>query len=311
MNMNKLFSSERVKSAALPLLLSLPFTSCANSVLQPAKTLQEWSEQAYYVSYDFERYGAKKHGLDAIAGIEFISTPLTDKDIETLAQLKPEIYRLGIGQAKITDKGIQYLSTITSLKSLNIDSTAITDESCPVLAKLNNLRTLSLEKTTISDTCISELVKIKSLTRLFINDTAIDGSGFEHFQSKIDEIYASRTHLDDTGLKFIGNMTQLNHLDISSTRITDKGLLHLTGIEGLRHLDLRDTAITSKGVKDLLAKAKKLITLHLAKTDLTDEVINSLSLVTTLKDLTLYNTKITVEGIEKLKAALPNTQIRF
>lgn len=309
--MNKLFPLKRAKNAALLFLLMLSFTFCANSALQPAKTLQEWSEQAYYVSYDFERYGVEKHAPDAIAGIEFISTPLTDKDIENLAQLKPKIYRLGIGQAKITDKGIQYLSTITSLKSLNIDNAPITDKSCSVLAKLNNLRTLSLEKTAISDTCISELVKMKNLTRLFVNDTAIDGSGFKYFKSKIDEIYASRTHLNDSGLKFIGKMSQLNYLDISGTRITDKGLLYLAGIEGLQHLDLRDTAITSKGVIDLLAKTRNLITLHLARTDLTNEVINSLSLAKTLKDLTLYNTRITIEGVEKLRVALPNTQIRF
>ena len=298
------------KSTAL-LLLGLSFTSCANSALQPAKTLQEWAEQAYYVSYDFKYYGIERHRPDAIAGIEFISTPLTDSDIKNLAQLKPEIYRLGIGQARITDKGIQYLSTITSLRSLNIDSAPITDKSCPLLAKLNNLSTLSLEKTVISDTCISELVKMKSLTHLFINDTAINGSGFKHFKSKIDEIYASRTHLNDAGLKFIGNMTQLRHLNISGTRITDKGLLHLSGIKDLQHLDLRDTAITSKGIINLLAKTRTLITLHLAKTNLTDEVIDSLSLATTLKDLTLYNTEITAEAITKLRAALPNTQIRF
>jgi len=105
-----------------------------------------------------------------------------------------------------------------------------------------------------------------------------------HLAPNVVEVDLARTKLTDDGLKAIGKLGRLTHLNLNRTAITDDGLAHLADLRSLRWLNLYGTAVTDASLV-ILAKHKKLEALY------------------------IWDTKITPEGADKLRKSLPDTKI--
>jgi len=279
---------------------------------EPIKSTEDWAKanSAYFVDYDFNRFGVTEPGSKAVGAIEFPSAPVTDSDIEELAQLKPEVYRLGLPWAKLTDRGSKSLSGIQSLRSLTLaNNTGISDESLKYFARLKHLRYLDLSINNISDTGIAKLGELRYLKRLDLNETKVKGYGFKGFDA-LQELKLSRTPVDSAGLKVISQLKLLNTLELHETKIVDSDLGYLSGMPEMAGLVLSNTAITDSGVTHLAPLAHKLQVLYFDGTKITDASIKVLSKMKRLTFLSVIETNITEKGFETLQLALPEAKIR-
>jgi hypothetical protein len=97
---------------------------------------------------------------------------ITDKGLQYLSELKlPLLEHIMLGYCyKITDSGLQYLSKIKTLKGLGLRAcTGITDRGLPHLVNLSSLEWLDLrESANITDTGIMTLANMKNLKDLLL-----------------------------------------------------------------------------------------------------------------------------------------------
>ncbi len=105
-----------------------------------------------------------------------------------------------------------------------------------------------------------------------------------HIAPNVVEVDLSRTKVSDAGLKHVGKLGRLTHLNLNRTGVSDAGIKNLAGLPSLEWLNLYGTKVTDACLPDL-AKHRKLTALY------------------------LWDTAITAEGADKLRKALPKTKI--
>jgi hypothetical protein len=117
------------------------------------------------------------------------------------------------------------------------------------------------------------------------------------------------TSFDDAGMARFGELTKLQQLALNGTRVTDASLFYVKDLRHLADLDLCSTAVTDEGLAHL-AGLTNLEILYLVNTRVTDAGIDHLMKLERLKLIYLAGTQVGEAGIAKLKAALPNVEIR-
>ncbi|MAT16156.1 MAG: hypothetical protein CMJ46_12910 [Planctomyces sp.] len=95
-------------------------------------------------------------------------TQITDAGLAALSgtDRSTKLRYLDLSRTAITSAGVEYLSHLQQVSSLNLAHTSVDDSCVPALKKMGTLRTLNLEGTKISPEGIAELQK--SLTRTTI-----------------------------------------------------------------------------------------------------------------------------------------------
>jgi hypothetical protein len=202
------------------------------------------------------------------------ATFVVDESTVHLPEL-PDLSRLRLKGAKITDKATMGLARCAELDDLSIERTSITDSGISELRRLPKLYRLTLDAPALSDRMIAALSRIAPpggiaiktchvtddtlvrlgqipLTRLYVEDSKITDIGLAALekQSRLFALRLSRCTINDEGLKHIGKLTSLFDLDISGNNVTDRGLKSLDSIQYLVHFLCHDTKITSKGLAE-------------------------------------------------------------
>jgi Leucine-rich repeat (LRR) protein len=129
------------------------------------------------------------------------------------------------------------------------------------------------------------------------------------------------TQIGDEGLKALGNLHNLQVLNLDDTRVTNSGLRYLAPLP-LKELWLPDAGVTNAGLKHLvclpleklilpatitddglieIGKISKLKHLSLYKTAISDNGLGHLSGLTKLENLDLSKTKVNGNGLKHLK----------
>jgi hypothetical protein len=112
----------------------------------------------------------------------------------------------------------------------------------------------------------------------------------------------------DAALYYVGQLTELEDLDLSRTDVTDRGLAHLKMLTKLKRLSLDDTKITDRGLEQLEGLSN-LRTLSLKHTSVTDAGLPRLKSCTSLRRLRVDNTYVTHAGMDDLDRAMPDLRI--
>jgi hypothetical protein len=141
-----------------------------------------------------------------------------------------------------------------------------------------------------------------------------------------------RSHVTDSDLQLLEDLTTLRSLNLYGTRITDSGLVHLTNLKGLVTLHLNSTAISDAGLARLqnlkglgelglygthvtnagLQYLKGMSNLHkliLSGPAITDLGLKHLEGLHNLQELVLSKTSVTANGVRELQRALPHLQV--
>ena len=90
--------------------------------------------------------------------------------------------------------------------------------------------------------------------------------------------------ISDDGLRCVGHMTALTHLQLIGVKIGDEGIVHLKPLSNLQSLALRSTLVSDSAI---------------------DEVVQ----IRSLRYLGVDETAITREGADRLSAVMPNCRV--
>ncbi len=111
-------------------------------------------------------------------------TQVTDEGLEHL--LSSGITRVEVLDCPgITDRGIEVLSRVETLDSLNLSSLPITDDGIAHLVRLPNIVHLDVHSTPLTDNCLPTLESFKNLTLLRIHDTQLSPEGAQRLHEAL------------------------------------------------------------------------------------------------------------------------------
>ena len=257
-------------------------------------------------------FDLSSNNLQSLGCIEIVKLLPGNKHCQGLCKVNT----LNLSRNKITDKGVQHLSTALTqtnckLNSLHLDVNNITDKGVEHLStalthtncKLNRLH---LGANNITDKGVEHLSKALThtncteLNSLNLRLNKITDEGVEHLSTALTHTYCKLNSLNlgynnitDQGLKHLAtalthtDCTELNSLNLEhNNNITDEGVEHLS--RALTHINcklntlyLRENTIADKGVKHLSTALThtncNLNSLDLSYNNITDEGLNHLS----------------------------------
>ncbi len=197
-----------------------------------------------------------------LRSLDLQDTSIDDKGIEALVKLAPrlKLKTLKVGDTKISEVGLRYISKINTLEELNIErTTGLKSESLSCLSELHSLQVLN-----INGCCqnfehpvdLRFLLKLKHLTTLVAayNGGAIDDSSTTLI-SKLPLTYLdlSFDHVGNPGLRQLSHMKHLETLKLKGKLITDDSIPSLAGMFNLKKLDLAQELITDKALANMSA----------------------------------------------------------
>ena len=164
--------------------------------------------------------------------IQIAACETTDAAVEHLKDCKKLIFvewsnYIGPTKSKfgLSDHGVSILAKCPQLRTLRLREQPIGDKACEAIGECNTLRFLDLDSTNVTGEGLNHL--------LFLTD-------LEHLSLGVLDRGAPITNDD---LKIIGQMEQLDALDLSATKVTGEGLVHLKSLKRLEHLTLDELVI--------------------------------------------------------------------
>ncbi|WP_417382278.1 leucine-rich repeat domain-containing protein [Gimesia sp.] len=174
---------------------------------------------------------------------------------------------------QITDRGLGYLTELTSLRSLDLQATRVTDTGLSrYLPELSRLQKLSLAFLDITDASLLALESLAWLESINLSHTAISNDAI------VDLV--------------IGKAFSLRRLNLSNTVVNDQALAECLPGSQLKKLELIDTGITDAACQECV-ECSWLTDLHLDFTDITDDGVRHLANCEHLRSLGLFKTKVT------------------
>jgi mono/diheme cytochrome c family protein len=108
----------------------------------------------------------------------FITAIFTDKDLQLLEQIKEQLIWLKLGNTKITDAGLIYISKLKNLTKLYVENTAVTDNGLNSLKNLQQLQYLNLTATKVTAKGITQLKELKNLQQIYLYKTGVNGADY-------------------------------------------------------------------------------------------------------------------------------------
>ncbi|MBI4971902.1 MAG: hypothetical protein HZC17_08750, partial [Candidatus Omnitrophica bacterium] len=103
---------------------------------------------------------------------------------------------------RVTDRGLESLSRMAGLTTLNLGGTQVTDRGVEALSRMAGLTTLDLGRTQVTDRGVEALSRMAGLTTLYLWNTQVT----------------------DRGAEFLSRMAGLTTLNLGGTQVTDRGV---------------------------------------------------------------------------------------
>jgi len=234
-----------------------------------------------------------------------------DSGLETIATFK-KLKSLLVNGEQVTDAGMSHLSALTELQLLVLPRSQVTDTGIAALSGIKKLKELDLFQAPISAAGLAVLAESKDMVKLKIRGTKVTSEGLRMLEGfkKLAELDLGETLIDDAAIDFISACESLVDVNLLRTGITAQGIEKLARLK-LKRLNLDDVRGVDNACLKAIGSIDSLEFLHLGKTAISDEGVSALTQLKGLKSLILENTQISPGKIEELRAALPNTEIKY
>jgi hypothetical protein len=266
----------------------------------------------------FRNTGVTAAGIKKLTGLNELElldlrdcTNIGDSGLETIATFT-KLKSLLVNGEQVTDAGISHISALTELQLLVLPRSQVTDTGIAALSGTKKLKELDLFQAPISASGLAQLAEAKDLAKLKIRGTKVTSEGLRIIQGfkKLAELDLGETGIDDAAIDFISTSEYLVDLNLLRTGITSKGIEKLASLK-LKRLNLDDIRGVDNACLTAIASIGTLEFLHLGKTAVSDEGVSALTQLKGLKNLILENTQVSPGKIEELRAALPDTEIKY
>jgi hypothetical protein len=240
--------------------------------------------------------------LGELRRLDLNQVRVTDAGLAELARL-PKLRSLQIrgggGFAKdVTSDGLKALAGAAELRELFLHEFPLTDEGVKHLATMKGLRTLVLYYTPVSDDGLKHLTALSGLEYLDLTNlhSRITGAGVKHLAAlkELRALYLDYATIPDEAARALGGLTKLQRLGVPATWLSNDGLKHLGGLSQLEHLDIQGNTVLTVDGFETLAGFTKLRTLALYDTKMYGTPERDLQLAVLRK--ALPNCKISTEG---------------
>ena len=178
------------------------------------------------------------------------------EDLSPLSKIKTDsIYSIDAGHVdNFSDKGLDIISHLPSVKTLTVDDTDITDKGMHSIGQMTQLIGLSMQQLTLSATGVAEIQHLKNLQRLRLDQVHLDDSSAKSLSGLVNLTYLNISHcsVNSEMLQNLKSMQAMITLHLqNNNKITDKGITYLTSMSHLTVLDLQQTAVTASCGKSL------------------------------------------------------------
>jgi Leucine-rich repeat (LRR) protein len=279
----------------------------------------------------FERVGASEDCLRAIGGMKqlrqlsLVFQPLAPKDsapaISGLEHLSGLVHleTLDLRSPYLSDEGVAQLGTLRELRSLTIAG-RLSDSALQPIAGLPNLEQLNFSGDKFTGAGLSHLARHPRLRELALWGRDFRGRGL----AQLKDAEALRTlklrafaAITDEGAREVGSLIQLTSLDIRGAgpkRSTDETLASLGALRNLKSLTIGNCAMTDVGVADLerCALLEKLV-IYGPDLRLTDSGLRAIGRLSKLRKFTISGgaNELSDEGVKQLVRDLHSLESLF
>lgn len=238
--------------------------------------------------------------------LAFNGSELSDEQILSL-QENTDLRRLIIWGGPITNDRLAPISRLTWLTGLVLGEMPVDDGVLEHVAPLSRLENLILAYTNIEgdltgltglpltdvrlegcrrvgDLCARSLAKFPKLRQLEIHMTGVTDRGLESLAESELEVLWLGPRITDDGMKTVGSMRRMKHLDVCAHLVTDEGVRAIAELPDLEVLWLPGCRIT-------------------------DESVETIGSMKKLRELNVQRTEITDSGLARIRRILPNCRI--
>jgi Planctomycete cytochrome C/Leucine rich repeat len=109
-----------------------------------------------------------------LVDVDYVSAnPVTPHMINDLASFGPNILRLNLRHAGVTDSEVKTIAGFSNLRRLRLEENAITDTAAADIAGLKNLTYLNLTNTNVTDAGLDQVATLPKLSRIYVWGTTI------------------------------------------------------------------------------------------------------------------------------------------
>jgi len=260
--------------------------------------------------------GAADHdSAGRIVAVNLRASWIADGDLLELARL-PQLERLDLSRTRISDQGLGYLKTATSLRDVNLSfAEKIGDPAHAIIKHWKNLRRLNLRGTVVADATAAAAASLPHLEALDVTDTQVGDAGLEQLAlaRELKDLAIGNLRLTDLGFQSLRQLTGLVILDLAGRRPAIGGVMEmsaqaveaLASLRGLRVLRLGHVKFPVKSLA-ILKTMPNVESLSLAFCpEIRDAAIAYLADWKSLRLVDLHGTKMTAEGVASLRKQRP------
>ena len=160
----------------------------------------------------------------------------------------PKLVHLALESCDVDTEGVEFLSRLSNLTSLNVNDNQIGVQGAESLSRLSNLTSLSVDHNQIGDQGVEFLSRLSNLTSLSVeyNQIGDQGAEFPSRLSNLTSLNVDRNQIGDQGAESLSRLSNLTSLDLYDNQIGEKGLERLLGIlaenasaDYFKHLNVR------------------------------------------------------------------------
>ncbi len=124
--------------------------------------------------------------------VDYVSAnPVAADMMSDLARLGPNILRLNLRHAGVTDAEVETIAGFSNLRRLRLEGNAISDAAAKDIAGLKNLTYLNLTNTKVTDAGLEQVSSLPKLSRIYVWGTTITPAAMDKVRASCKDVTIS------------------------------------------------------------------------------------------------------------------------